>query len=198
MPDYPRWYRTLRAFMLGMVAGVILIPAVRSCGVEVDSTLSIWLQGGVFFGYLLLNGVFELAFGIIRHRRLGRELDRAKGVFMSDKPIIRLNRNNTPAVNGTRLTVYAIMDHYFAGWSVESLAELYGITSEESAAAVDYINSHMAALMPVYRRMLERDRQGDSPEVRARYAESHARLMALKDELDRKKREGTGDVRIAG
>jgi len=117
---------------------------------------------------------------------------------MSDEPIIRLNRNNTPAIHGTRLTVYSIMDHYFDGWSIQSMAKLFRIPFEDAVAAVDYINSHMSDLMPEYHKMLERDRQGDSPEVRARYAESHARLMAKKEELDRRKREGAGDVRAAG
>ena len=117
---------------------------------------------------------------------------------MTDEPIIRPNRNNTPAIRGTRLTVYTIMDHYFSGWSTASMADLFRITLEECNAAVMYINSHMNELMPVYQKMLERDRQGDPPEVRARYAESHDRLMALKEKLDHQKREGAGDVRVAG
>lgn len=117
---------------------------------------------------------------------------------MPDEPIIRLNRNDTPAIHGTRLTVYSIMDYYFSGRSAEFIADLFRVSIEEVLAAQDYINSHMAELMPQYHRMLERDRQGDPPEVRARYAASHARLMALKEKLDRSKLEGTGDVRAAG
>ena len=117
---------------------------------------------------------------------------------MPGEPIIRLNGNNTPAIRGTRLTVYAIMDYYFRGRSPEFIANLFSIPSEDIVAAQDYINTHMAELMPPYRRMLERDRQGDPPEVRARYAESHARLMARKEEVERRNREGTGNVRAAG
>ena len=117
---------------------------------------------------------------------------------MPDEPIIRLNGNNTPAIRGTRLTVYSIMDHYFSGDTMERIAEVFRIPVEEAEAAAHYIDGHMAELMPSYRRMLQRDREGDSPEVRATYAASHARLMARKAELERKAMEGSGDARIAG
>ncbi len=90
------------------------------------------------------------------------------------------------------------MDNYFSGETPEAIAQFYRITLEEARAATDYIDGHMTELMPHYRAMLERDRQGDPPQVRERYAESHARLMALKEKLERQKTQRDGDARAAG
>jgi hypothetical protein len=90
------------------------------------------------------------------------------------------------------------MDNYFAGDTPQAIAEFYRITLEEAQAATRYIDEHMAELMPHYRKMLARDRQGDPPEVRARYPQAHARLMALKEKLERRKAQGDGDARAAG
>jgi uncharacterized protein (DUF433 family) len=115
----------------------------------------------------------------------------------SDEPIIRNNRNNTPAVRGTRLTVYSIMDNYFDGETAESIAEFYRISFEEAAASIDYINSHMVELMPDYRKMLETDRQGNPPHIEAIFAKSHEKLIRLKAEFDAKRVEAH-DVSVAG
>ena len=116
---------------------------------------------------------------------------------MSKESIIYNNRNDTPAIRGTRLTVYSIMDFYFDGETSEAIAEFFRITPEEAQAAIEYINGHMAALMPHYQKMLERNRQGNSPEVEALLAKSHENLLRLKAEFDRKRAEAAS-ARIAG
>ena len=115
---------------------------------------------------------------------------------MPDEPIIRLNRNNTPAIRGTRLTVFSIMDHYFGGATPEWITDFFQVKPEETDAAIAYINSHMAELMPMYRKMLERDQRGNSPEVEAKFARAHEKLMRLKAEFERRKAEAA-NARIA-
>ena len=120
---------------------------------------------------------------------------------MPDEPIIQ-NFGNSPAVRGTRLTVYAIMDNYFDGETAESIAEFYRITLEEAKAATDYIDLHMAELMPPYRKMLERDRQGNPPHIEALLAQSHEKFMKLKASIDKARLEKeskpeTQDVPVA-
>ena len=117
---------------------------------------------------------------------------------MADVPIIRNNRNNIPAVRGTRLTVYNIMDHSLAGRTAAWIAEFYRITPEDAQAALDYIAEHNLELMPKYQRDLEWARRGNSPEVEALFAESHRKLMRLKEELDQKQVRGNQDARAAG
>ena len=114
---------------------------------------------------------------------------------MTDEPIIR-NFGNSPAIRGTRLTVYAIMDNYFDGETIESIADFYKIPIEDAKAAADYIDAHMAELMPPYRKMLERDRQGNPPHIELLLTQSHEKLMRLKEAHD-KEREAA-NVQVAG
>ena len=79
--DYPQWYVALRTFMFGMVVGAELIAWVQKYGVTTDSTLATWLLRWSFcVGVSVLVGIFELAFAIIRHRRLARDLDGARSL----------------------------------------------------------------------------------------------------------------------
>jgi uncharacterized protein (DUF433 family) len=114
------------------------------------------------------------------------------------EPIIRLNPNRTPAVRGTRLTVYSIMDLYFGGETPEVIAEFFRIPVGDAQAAIDYINDHMRELMPHYRRMIQRDRQGNPPHIEAILAKSHEKLMQKKRELEQKRAMEAGDARAAG
>ncbi len=116
---------------------------------------------------------------------------------MSDEVIIRPNRNGVPSIKGTRLTVYSIMDHYFAGASLTEISSFYRITEAEAAGAVDYINSHMAELMPAYREMIERDAQGNPAGVSEVLAETHGKLIELRAELQGN-RGRTEDASVAG
>jgi len=117
---------------------------------------------------------------------------------MPDEPIIRENRNGTPSVRGTRLTVYNIMDHHLAGRPATSIAEFYGIPLGDAQAAMDYIDAHLGELMPKYQRDLEWARRGNPPHVEAMFAESHKKLMRLKEDLGRKTTGETRDARAAG
>jgi uncharacterized protein (DUF433 family) len=61
---------------------------------------------------------------------------------MSDEPVIRPNRNGVPAINGTRLTVYSIMDRYFAGAGLREISDFYRITEQEAVSAMTELQSH--------------------------------------------------------
>jgi uncharacterized protein (DUF433 family) len=117
---------------------------------------------------------------------------------MSEEPIIRDNQNGTPSVRGTRLTVYNIMDHHLASRPAEWIAEFYGISCADARAAVVYIDAHLSDLMPKYQRDLEWARRGNPPHIEAMFAESHKRLMRLKEDLERKARGETHDAPAVG
>src|SRR5437660_879232 len=117
---------------------------------------------------------------------------------MSDcEPIIR-PFGSSPAIRGTRLTVYSIMDNYFSGETSEAIAEFYHITLEEAQAATDYIDQHMAQLMPRYRKMLQREREGNPPEIERLFERSREKLIRIKAELERKRAGEARDARVAG
>ncbi len=117
---------------------------------------------------------------------------------MADEPIIRDNQDRTPSVRSTRLTVYNIMDHHLAGRSAASIAGFYDIPLSDAQAAMDYIDAHLGELMPTYQRDLERKRRGNPPHIEAMFAESHKKLMRLKEALEHKKGGETRDARAAG
>ena len=115
------------------------------------------------------------------------------------EPIIVPNYSGTPSIRGSRINVYHVLDHYLARRPVECVAEFYGRTVEEIAAAYGYIDKHLAELMPEYETMLARERHGNPPHIEALLAKSHEKLMRLKAEFDRRHAdEEAGDARAAG
>jgi uncharacterized protein (DUF433 family) len=117
---------------------------------------------------------------------------------MPDQPIIRENHNGTPSVRGTRLTVYNIMDHHLAGRQPAWIAEFYDISLADARAATDYIDAHLDELMPRFERDLECARRGNPPHIEAMLAESHKKLMRLKEDVERKAAGEARDARAAG
>jgi hypothetical protein len=99
-----------------------------------------------------------------------------------------IDRGRGPEISGTRITVFDIMD-YTEGdpWDEVRLAELFSLTVEEVRVARDYIVSHRDEIMPIYEEGLARAARGNPPEIEARLAESHRRLMALRDALSSRK-----------
>lgn len=103
-----------------------------------------------------------------------------------------------PAIRGTRLTLYHIMDDYVARRPVEQVAEFYKLPVGDVVAAYSYIQQHEAEMKPQYEKMLERNRRGNPPHIEAILAKSHEKLMRRKAELDRKRAGELGDARAAG
>jgi uncharacterized protein (DUF433 family) len=116
---------------------------------------------------------------------------------MTDESIIH-DRGRGPEIRGTRITVYDVLDYYPQGWSVSMIAELFHVKEEQVRAAIEYVEAHREEVMAEYEKILERDRQGNPPEIRERFAQSHQKLMKLKDELRRKELGEANDARAAG
>lgn len=65
------------------------------------------------------------------------------GIRITKNPAIFSGR---PIIYGHRITVHAIVVHHHAGMSTEELAEGYGLTHEEVAAALSYYEEHKATI----------------------------------------------------
>ena len=113
-------------------------------------------------------------------------------------PIIRPNSNGTPAVRGSRLNVFHIMDHYLAQRPREWVAEFYGIPVDDAAAAFEYIAAHEAELRPRYEQVRDENRRGNAPEIEARFEGARERLFRARDELQRRREEEAANARAAG
>ena len=67
--------------------------------------------------------------------------------------IIRTERGLT--IEGTRITLYQILDYIHANYSRDSIRSLFQITDEQFAAAMLYIDTHRKAVEAEYKIVLQ-------------------------------------------
>ena len=103
------------------------------------------------------------------------------------EPIAIIDRGRGPELSNIRITVYDIIPYLEAGDSVNYIALVLGISLAEVQALIRYIEEHKDEVMAVHRRIEERIAKGNPPEVQAKLKASHAKLLALKAELERKR-----------
>ena len=73
--QYPQWYLTFRVFVIGTATGVAMVHAIH--GPSLQLTL---YESVASFGSLVLLGLFECMFAVLRHKRFVAELTRARSV----------------------------------------------------------------------------------------------------------------------
>ena len=80
-----------------------------------------------------------------------------------------INRGRGPEIEGTRITVYDVMDYRKHGWNREVIASFFRLSSRDIQAAFDYIDEHAEEVQAQYKKILERSRNYKySPEVQAK------------------------------
>jgi uncharacterized protein (DUF433 family) len=87
-----------------------------------------------------------------------------------------IDRGRGPVVEGTRVTVYRIMDFVREGSSVERIATELHLTEEQVYVALDYIASHRRTVEAEYERILQRVQQRNPPQIDAGRATSSEAL----------------------
>jgi hypothetical protein len=97
-----------------------------------------------------------------------------------------MNAKITPdgRIEGTRITVYDVLD--YADHHHTYIAALLQISSHEVFAAQEFIEQHRAEVMKNYQEMLERDRRGNPPHIRAMARKSRAKFKAMLKDLKKK------------
>jgi uncharacterized protein (DUF433 family) len=83
-----------------------------------------------------------------------------------------IDRGRGPEVEGTRVTVYRIMDFVRDGSSVGRIATELRLTEEQVHVALDYIAAHQYAVEVEYEKILQRVQQRNSPHIDAGRATS--------------------------
>ena len=96
-----------------------------------------------------------------------------------------INRGRGPEIEGTRITIYDVMDYAQHGWHRDRIAALFRLSSRDVQAALDYIDAHRDEVTSAYQRIRTRPtRYQYAPEVEAQITASRqraqARLLALK------------------
>ncbi|MFI5459575.1 MAG: DUF433 domain-containing protein [Isosphaerales bacterium] len=104
---------------------------------------------------------------------------------MSEPKIIKVG--NTPRIEGSRITVFDILDYLRADWHPTQIALLFRLSSRQVDAAVRYIDEHKDEVMEQYNRILERSARGNPPELQAKLDAGHERFLAMAEARRRSK-----------
>jgi uncharacterized protein (DUF433 family) len=83
-----------------------------------------------------------------------------------------IDRGRGPEVEGTRVTVYRIMDFVREGSSVERIATELHLTEEQVHVALDYIAAHRRTVEAEYEKILQRVQQRNPSHIDAARATS--------------------------
>ncbi len=103
------------------------------------------------------------------------------------EPLVIIDRGGTPRLANSRINVYDVVHYLEHGRSANYIALVLRITLAEAKALIRYIEEHKEEVMAVHRKIEERIARGNSPEVEAKLRASHAKLLALKADLERKR-----------
>ncbi len=109
-----------------------------------------------------------------------------------------INRGRGPEIEGTRITVYDVLDYHKLGWPRDLIAVTLSLNSREVEAAVQYIEEHRDEVMAEYAKMLERDARGNPPEVQAKLDAGHERFLARVREIREASERERQDARPSG
>ena len=95
-----------------------------------------------------------------------------------------IDRGRGPEIEGTRITVYDVVDYLQDGWRYDQIAGLFRLPPDDIQAAIQYIEAHKEAVMTTYRRILARHCNVQyPPEVQAKLAQNRQKLQAKLAEL---------------
>ena len=90
-----------------------------------------------------------------------------------------INRGRGPEIEGTRITVYDILDYHKDGWHHTAIAGTLRISSAEVLAAIQYFEEHKEEVEGNYQKILERCARGNPPEIQAKLDAIHAKYQVL-------------------
>jgi uncharacterized protein (DUF433 family) len=96
---------------------------------------------------------------------------------MIEPKIIKVG--NTPRIEGSRITVFDVLDYHKHNWHPSDIARLFKLTTRQIEIAIEYIGEHKDEVMEVYSRILERHARGNPPELQAKLDEGHERFLAM-------------------
>src|SRR5262245_32293856 len=94
------------------------------------------------------------------------------------------DRGRGPEIVGTRITVYNLLPHFMDATATETyICELYGLSSEQVAAARSYVLNNPETVLTEHRRIEERVATGNQPEVVERAKKTHEAFVSFKSWL---------------
>jgi uncharacterized protein (DUF433 family) len=89
-----------------------------------------------------------------------------------------IDRGRGPEIQGTRVTVYRIMDFLRAGSPPERIAIELDLAADQVQAVLEYIDSHRGEVEAAYNEILERARRPNPEWVEAKLSKTPEGLRA--------------------
>jgi uncharacterized protein (DUF433 family) len=89
-----------------------------------------------------------------------------------------IDRGDGPKIEGTRITVYTVLEYLRAGRTRDWIAAMLHLSSDQIQAAMDYIYDHDAQVNAEYEKIIARVRQGNSAEVETRLRANREKVKA--------------------
>jgi uncharacterized protein (DUF433 family) len=74
-----------------------------------------------------------------------------------------IDRGRGPEIEGTRITVYNVLDYRKIGWHRDLIAAHFLLSSDQIQTAFDYIDAHQEEVEAEYNRILEWSRNYQYP-----------------------------------
>ena len=87
-----------------------------------------------------------------------------------------VDRGDGPKIEGTRITVYTILEYLRAGRTRDWIAAMLHLSSHQVQAAMDYIRDHEAHVSTEYEKILARIKKGHSAQVEAQLRVNRAKV----------------------
>jgi len=83
-----------------------------------------------------------------------------------------INRGRGPEIEGTRITIYRIMDFVRDNCSMTTIADELNLSEAQVHAALDYIATNRSEVEAEYDQLLQRLQQANPPHIQAGRAQS--------------------------
>ena len=95
-----------------------------------------------------------------------------------------IDRGRGPEIEGTRITVYDVMDYWKDGWRYDQIADLFRLPPDDIQAAIEYIEQHRAEVETDYQQILERHKNVQyAPEVQKKLAQNRQKFQRKLEEI---------------
>ncbi len=89
-----------------------------------------------------------------------------------------VDRGDGPKIEGTRITVYTVLEYLRDGRTRDWIASFFRLSSMQVQAAMDYIRDHESEVNTDYEKIMARIKAGNPPDVVAKLQASHEKMQA--------------------
>lgn len=90
-----------------------------------------------------------------------------------------IDRGRGPEIEGTRITIYDVVDYWKEGWRYDQIAGLFRLPSDDIQAALQYIEEHEEMVMADYQRILEQSKKKrHTPKVEVKLAQNRRKFQS--------------------